>query len=191
MKKNIILLASGSGSNAEKIVLHFKNNPIISIACVYCNRENAGVFERMDKLNIPCKYVTKEDFFTETFLTILKDKEPSLIILAGFLLKIPISWVTAFPNKIINLHPSLLPKYGGKGMYGKHVFKAILENNESESGITIHYVNENFDEGKIIFQAKTTLTENDTLDTLQLITQKLEHKYYPLIIEEILTQHDK
>jgi phosphoribosylglycinamide formyltransferase-1 len=153
---------------------------------VLCNNEHAKVFERCKRLETKCLHFNKHDFsISDTVLNILKN-EADFIVLAGFLWRIPQKIVTAFPNKIINIHPALLPKYGGKGMYGIHVHKAVKENNEDETGITIHYVNENYDEGAIIFQAKTELNTQDTPETIAEKIHILEQGHFPRVIEEVI-----
>ncbi|MDB4037403.1 formyltransferase family protein, partial [Polaribacter sp.] len=153
---------------------------------VLCNNAHAKVFERCKKLETKCLHFNKNDFYdSDTVLNILKN-EADFIILAGFLWRIPQKIVTAFPNKIINIHPALLPKYGGKGMYGMHVHKAVKENNEDETGITIHYVNENYDEGAVIFQAKTELNSQDTPETIAEKIHLLEQHHFPKVIEELI-----
>ena len=182
----IVVFASGSGSNAENIIKFFNHTKTAKVTMVLCNNEQAKVFDRCKKLDTKCLRFNRADFSkTETVLDILK-KQADFVILAGFLWKIPEKIISAFPNKIINIHPALLPKYGGKGMYGMHVHKAVAENKESETGITIHYVNENYDEGGIIFQAKTTLTEQDTPETIAEKIYILEQRYFPKVIEEII-----
>jgi phosphoribosylglycinamide formyltransferase 1 len=184
----IVVFASGSGTNVENIINHFNNTDKAVVTNVLCNNPAAKVFDRCEKLNMPCSFFEKTDFFKEnTVLHFLQQEQTDFIILAGFLWKIPANLLAAFPNKIINIHPALLPKYGGKGMYGMHIHKAVKANNETETGITIHYVNENYDEGAIIFQAKTTLTSEDTPETIAEKIYVLEQEYFPKLIEnEIL-----
>ncbi|SMG44269.1 phosphoribosylglycinamide formyltransferase-1 [Marivirga sericea] len=185
--KNIAILASGSGSNAEKIIHYFKNHKAINIACVITNNENAGAIERAEKAHVPSKYFSKEDFEHPSFLLqYLKSKEVDYIVLAGFLLKIAPDIVAQYPDKIINIHPALLPKYGGKGMYGNHVHESVILNKETESGITIHIVNENYDEGRIIFQAKCDISPQMGAKQLSAKVQQLEHQHFPKIIEEFV-----
>ena len=188
--KKIIVFASGSGSNAENIIRYFKESKTAKVIKVLCNRKEAKVFERCERLNIPCKYFTKDEFTSNEFLEDIK-KEADILILAGFLLKIPETFVKAFPNRIINIHPALLPKYGGKGMYGMHVHNAVFENKESETGISIHYVNENYDEGAIIFQAKTKLEATDTPEDIAKKIHLLEQQYFPRVIEETLLDYNE
>ncbi|HET8860222.1 phosphoribosylglycinamide formyltransferase [Marivirga sp.] len=188
--KNIAILASGSGSNAEKIIHYFKNHKTINIASVITNNENAGAIERAEKAHIPSKYFNKEDFETpHVILQYLKSKEVDFIVLAGFLLKIAPEIVAQYPEKIINIHPALLPKYGGKGMYGNHVHESVILNKETESGITIHLVNDNYDEGRIIFQAKCSISPQMGAKQLSAKVQQLEHQHFPKIIEEFVENH--
>lgn len=159
--KTIVVFASGSGTNAVKIITYFDTIETAAVKCVYCNNPNAGVIDRAARLGVSTRVFSRSEYQKEVLEELIAVK-PDLIVLAGFLWKLPKSYVDAFPNQIINIHPSLLPKYGGKGMYGQHVFDAIISNNESETGITIHYVNEHYDEGAVIFQAKTTVADTDT-----------------------------
>ena len=185
--KKIVLFASGSGSNVENIVTYFKTRPHISVSLVLTNRSDAPVLERCKRLGVPAIFFNRKAFFnSDVIITTLQSLDPQLIVLAGFLWKIPKSWVEIFPNKIINVHPALLPKYGGKGMYGNHVHVAVKENGETETGITIHYVNEHYDEGSIIAQHKVAIT---TLDTPKQIAEKvhrLEYEHFPRTIEILL-----
>ena len=185
--KYIVIFASGSGSNAQKIVEYFSKSEIARVVMIYSNRADAYVLQRAYKLNIPSVVFDKVDFHeTDLILNQLNQLQPDLIVLAGFLWKIPEKIVHAFPKKIVNIHPALLPKYGGKGMYGDRVHRAVIENCEKESGITIHYVNENYDEGAFILQAKIEIDDDETPETLANKVHELEHKYYPSIIEQIL-----
>ena len=184
--KKIIILASGNGSNAENIVLYFKSYPKVVILKVFCNKKNAGVFEKMKKLNIPITHLSKEKLESRAFLSSFKKYAIDLIVLAGFLLKIPEIWINAFPDKIINIHPALLPKFGGKGMYGIAVHRAVKKLKEKKTGITIHYVDENYDGGAIIFQKSVPISSSENVKQLTKKVQALEHKYYPKIIAELL-----
>src|SRR5690554_5376562 len=184
--KNIIIFASGSGSNAQTIINHFKNSDSTHVAAIFSNKENAGVLERAKKSGIPTEVFSKKDFSEEIFLEKIKKYDPKLIILAGFLLKVPDYLIKKYPNKIINIHPALLPKYGGKGMYGMRVHQAVFENKEKESGMTIHYVNEHYDKGNIIFQESTTIEDCTCPEDIALKVLALEHKNYPVIIEKLL-----
>lgn len=185
--KQLVLFASGSGSNVENIYNYFNGNNQINIQCVLTNNKDAKVIERCQRLKIPVLYFNRIAFSkTDIILNTLKTFNPDLIVLAGFLWKIPESFVHAFPNKIINIHPALLPKYGGKGMYGGHVHQAVKENKETETGITIHYVNEHYDEGAIIQQAKTAVAPEDTPETIAEKVHALEYAYFPEVIAKIL-----
>jgi len=185
--KNLAILASGSGTNAEKIIHYFKSHQAINVVCVMTNNENAGVIERAEKADIPSQYFSRLDFKNPTrVLQYLKSKEVDYIVLAGFLLKIDPEIITQYPDRIINIHPALLPKYGGKGMYGQHVHDAVILNKETESGITIHLVNENYDEGRIIFQAKCEVSPQMGPKQLAAKVQQLEHQHFPKVIEEFV-----
>ncbi|QOD59891.1 phosphoribosylglycinamide formyltransferase [Polaribacter haliotis] len=184
--KRIVIFASGSGSNAENIIRFFNHTKTAKVTKVLCNNEHAKVFERCKNLNISCLYFNREQFTKSDFVLNILKEEADLVILAGFLWKIPATIIDAFPKKIINIHPALLPKYGGKGMYGMHVHKAVKENKEWETGITIHYVNANYDEGAIIFQAKTALNDADTPETIAGKIHVLEQTYFPKVIEEVI-----
>ena len=184
--KRIVVFASGSGTNAENIIKFFNHTKTAKVTMVLCNNERAKVFDRCKKLDTNCLHFNKEAFFTSDEVLNLLKKEADYIILAGFLWKIPSKIIDAFPNKIINIHPALLPKYGGKGMYGMNVHKAVKMNKEAETGITIHYVNANYDEGAIIFQAKTSLLEEDSPEIIAEKIHVLEQKYFPKVIEEVI-----
>ncbi|TRX72038.1 phosphoribosylglycinamide formyltransferase [Carboxylicivirga sp. M1479] len=185
--KKIVLFASGSGSNVENIVNFFQKNSSVEITAVFTNNPKAFVIERCAKLNIRCQVFSRKDFRENlSVLEELKAIKPDLIVLAGFLWLIPAEYVQAFPNKIINIHPALLPKYGGKGMYGQHVHEAVVDNQESESGITIHYVNEHYDEGNIIRQEKCLVSNSDTADDVATKVHALEYEYFPIAIKDLL-----
>lgn len=184
--KNIVIFASGSGSNAEAIINHFKTGGIALVAAVFTNKADAVIIERAKNHAIPFEVFSKTDFGQADFIDLVKSYQPELIVLAGFLLKIPEDFVQAFPNKIINIHPALLPKYGGKGMYGNNVHKAVFENKDKESGMTIHYVNEHYDEGNIIFQESTDITDCTSAEEIAKKVLTLEHKNYPKVIEELV-----
>jgi phosphoribosylglycinamide formyltransferase-1 len=188
--KRIAILASGSGTNAENIIKYFKNSDSISVVQVLSNKKDAKVLERASRLNIPNRSFDKNDFIaTDELLNFLKENA-DYVILAGFLWKIPSKIIDAFPNKIINIHPALLPKYGGKGMYGMHVHNAVVENKEKQTGITIHYVNENYDEGAIIFQKSFEVLVSDTLDDVAKKIHVLEYEYFPKVIEKAILEND-
>jgi len=187
MAKNIAIFASGNGSNAENIYRFFQKSSDISVVLICSNNKGAYVVKRAEKLQIPLFLFTKQGF--ENFFElkkVLEAKEVDFIILAGFLLKIPKKILEHYPDKIINIHPALLPKYGGKGMYGNVVHKAVLENKEVESGITIHFVNSEYDDGEIIFKAKCKVKKNDSVESLVKKVQKLERDFFPKIIEGVI-----
>jgi phosphoribosylglycinamide formyltransferase-1 len=183
--RKIALLASGSGSNVENIVRYFNNNKEL-VFFVLSNNENAYVHERAKKLNLPSYTIGKAGFENGEALKFLQEEHTGFIVLAGFLLKIPENILKAYPGKIINIHPALLPKYGGKGMYGNHVHEAVVAAKEIESGITIHYINENYDEGQIIFQAKCTVLPTDSAGEVAKKVHLLEYRHFPEVIERIL-----
>ncbi len=187
MTVNIAIFASGSGSNAENIVLNFKNNPNLNVSLILSNKTDAFVLERAKKLGIPSVVFSKKEIEeTQHILTVLREYKIDFIVLAGFLLKIPAYLIKAYPNKIVNIHPALLPKYGGKGMYGDYVHKAVVDAQEKESGITIHFVNEHYDRGNIIFQAKCELLPSDTPDDVAQKVHELEYKYFPSVIADVI-----
>lgn len=186
--KNIVIFASGSGSNAEAIINHFKSSNLARIVAVFTNKADAGIIVRAKNHNIPFEVFTKAEFSGAGFVDLVQSYQPELIVLAGFLLKIPENFVKAFPNKIINIHPALLPKYGGKGMYGTHVHQAVFENRESASGMTIHYVNEDYDQGSIIFQESTDITTCTSAEEIAKKVLTLEHKNYPKVIEKLIAE---
>jgi len=187
--KRIVIFASGSGSNAENIIKHFNSTKTAIVTHVLSNNQRAKVFDRCERLNIDASLFDKESFTKDDTVLNFLQAEADIIVLAGFLWRIPSKIVEAFPNKIINIHPALLPKYGGKGMYGMNVHNAVKENNEIETGITIHYVNENYDEGAIVFQAKTSISSEDTPETIAQKVHELEYQHFPKVIEEIVLQN--
>lgn len=188
--KEIVLLASGSGSNVENIINYFRDHSSVKVACVLTNKSDAPVLERCKRLEVPAMYFNRSAFLnSNVVLKLLQSLDPALIVLAGFLWKIPEDLVLAFPNQIINIHPALLPKYGGKGMYGSHVHQAVKDNNEKETGITIHYVNENYDEGGVIFQDKVALTPKDTAESIAQKVHVLEYKHFPGVIEQLILEN--
>lgn len=185
--KNIAIFASGSGTNAENIVNYFKDSSSVRIALIVSNKKDAFVLERAKNLDIESAFFSKSDFnSTNNVLDLLKERQIDFIVLAGFLLKVPANLLEAYPNKIINIHPALLPKFGGKGMYGDAVHKAVVEAGELESGITIHYVNENYDEGAIIFQAKCEVSPKDTYEDVAKKVHTLEYTHFPVVIAELM-----
>lgn len=186
--KRIVILASGSGTNAENIIKYFKDSKSISVVQVLSNKKNAKVLERAKKLKVSSLTFEKEDLVTSDKVLNLLKSTADYIILAGFLWKIPTKIIEAFPNKILNIHPALLPKYGGKGMYGMHVHEAVVENNEKKSGITIHYVNEKYDEGGIIFQESFDVLVSDSPEDVAKKIHALEYEHFPKIIEKVILQ---
>ena len=187
--KKIILFASGSGSNVENIANYFKLRKDVTICCVLTNKSDAKVIERCNRLEINALFFNRQAFSKSDFISnMLQSLEPDLIVLAGFLWKIPEAITNAFPKQIINIHPALLPKYGGKGMYGMNVHNAVKEQQETETGITIHYVNAHYDEGAIIKQAKTPIDTNDTAEDIASKVHQLEYEYFPKVIDEILSK---
>lgn len=187
--KRIVIFASGSGSNAENIIKYFNSTKTAIVTHVLSNNQHAKVFDRCERLNVDASLFDRESFSKDDTVLNFLLAEADIIVLAGFLWRIPSKIVDAFPNKIINIHPALLPKYGGKGMYGMNVHNAVKENNETETGITIHYVNENYDEGAIIFQAKTAVSSDDTPETIAQKVHELEYEHFPKIIEEVILQN--
>jgi len=186
--KNIAIFASGTGSNARKIVEYFEDNRTINVGLIVSNKTTAKVLDMAKVNNIPTLIINRTDFYkTESLLVDLKKQEIDFIALAGFLWLIPSYLVKAFPNKMINIHPALLPKYGGKGMYGHHVHEAVCKNKETKSGITLHYVNEEYDEGNIIFQAACPVVATDTPADVAQKVLKLEHYYFPRILMSLLS----
>lgn len=184
MGKKIIILASGGGTNAQNIIRYFDQDSEINVHSVLCNRKEAGVYERVKALGVHSQWF---DANSEVFLLdYMEEHQPDLIVLAGYLKKIPNELVELYSNKIINIHPALLPKYGGKGMYGMHVHEAVVKNNESESGITIHYVNEHYDEGAIIFQANCSVLKTDSATKVAAKIHQLEMEHFPKVIQNIL-----
>ena len=187
MKKRIAIFASGSGSNAQKIMEHFKRSSEAEVVLILTNNPQAYVLQRADNFEVPSHIFTRDEFYkSDDVIKLLKNLQVDLIVLAGFLWLVPVSLLKAFPNKIINLHPALLPKYGGAGMYGDNVHKAILANNEEESGITIHFVDENFDEGEIIHQSRFRIEPGDNLEMIKFKGQQLEHQHFPRVVENLL-----
>ena len=185
-KVSILIFASGNGSNAENLIKYFKKKNIEINWIVATNNSEAGVIERCIKLNVPYFVISKDELNKKSLLEKIKMIDPSLIILAGFLLKIPEKIIDDFPQKIVNIHPSLLPKYGGKGMYGMNVHKRVIENKELESGISVHYVNNHYDEGEIIFQKKIEIVYPTNALNLSKEIHKLEMEYFPVTIEKLL-----
>ena len=185
----IVIFASGSGTNAENIIKYFQTKEIGTVVAVFSNNPVAKVLERAKKFHLPTEVFSKAELCESKVLQKLNNLQPDLIVLAGFLLKLPESIVEAYPNKIINIHPALLPKYGGKGMYGMNVHNAVVQNKEKETGITIHFVNENYDEGNIIFQKTVLLTATDSAESVAVKIHELEQRYFPEVIDKLLTSN--
>jgi formyltetrahydrofolate-dependent phosphoribosylglycinamide formyltransferase len=184
---NIAIFASGAGSNAQAIIHHFRNSAEVKIALIVSNKPEAGVLKIAEKENIPSLIIEKEKFFRgNAYVDELKEKGIDFVVLAGFLWKVPSALIKAYPNKIVNIHPALLPQYGGKGMYGHFVHEAVINNKEKESGITIHYVDELYDHGSIILQAKCDVNAADTPGSLAGKIHLLEHKHYAGVIERLV-----
>ncbi|MEA5460107.1 phosphoribosylglycinamide formyltransferase [Arcicella sp. LKC2W] len=188
--KNLAIFASGSGSNAERIVEYFATSQEVNVKLFLCNNPEAGVIQRAEKLQIPLVMFDRPAFKSGAVVKILQENQIDWVILAGFLWLVPKNVVEAFPNKIINIHPALLPKFGGKGMYGHFVHEAVVENKETESGITIHFVNEHYDEGAVIFQASYPVIPTDTPEDVAAKGQVLEHKHFPEVIEKIVLENN-
>ena len=188
--KRVVIFASGSGSNAENLIRFFQNKDNAAVVQVLTNNPRAKVIERCKNLNISCLSFNRTAFYTTNdILKILKSQSPDLIVLAGFLWKFPESILNEFPNKVINIHPALSPKFGGKGMFGMHVHEAVVSQKETETGITIHYVNENYDEGAIIFQAKCEVLASDSAKDVAAKIHELEMKYFPEVVEDLLNKN--
>jgi phosphoribosylglycinamide formyltransferase 1 len=187
--KNIVIFASGSGTNAENIVLQLKKSCQGNVVGIFTNNPNAKVIDRAKNLNVPVQVFNKSELSDGFVLEKINSLQPDLIVLAGFLLKFPESIIKQYPNKIINIHPALLPKYGGKGMFGMHVHNAVLENKEKETGITIHYVNENYDEGAFIFQKSVTIEDCNSAEEIATKIHELEREHFPVIVEKLLTSN--
>lgn len=185
--KNIVIFASGAGSNAGEIIRYFRRGALAKVAAVFCNKPDAGVIAVARAAGIECEIFTKAELEAGNVLERLKKYSPELIVLAGFLLKFPSAIISGYPGRIINIHPALLPKYGGKGMYGINVHKAVVENRETETGITIHYVDDHYDSGDIIAQYRVSVSEGDSCDEISAKVRKLEHEYYPKVIEKLLS----
>lgn len=187
--KRIVIFASGSGSNAENLIRFFHNRDNVSVIQVLTNNPRAKVLDRCKNLNVSALCFNRMAFSkTNDVLNLLTVSKPDLIVLAGFLWKIPQSIISEFPSKIINIHPALLPKYGGKGMYGMHVHEAVINNKEKETGITIHYVNENYDEGAIIFQSKCDVLDSDSVEDVAAKIHLLEMEHFPKVVEKLLNE---
>jgi len=187
VKKRIAIFASGSGSNAQKLMEYFRYHDQAEIALVLSNNPEAYVLQRADNFEVPTHIFDRHEFFhTDEIVQLLGKLNIDLIVLAGFLWLVPQNLLQKYPNKIINIHPALLPAYGGKGMYGDRVHQAVLDAGEAESGISIHFVNENFDEGEVIYQARFRIEPEDSLEVIKFKGQQLEHQHYPKVVENLL-----
>jgi phosphoribosylglycinamide formyltransferase-1 len=184
--KNLVIFASGAGSNAQAIIDFFRENKNVQVSLIVCNKAMAGVLDIARDEEIDSMLIDKKILSEKTFLKVLENYEPSLIVLAGFLWKIPDYLIQAYENRIVNIHPSLLPKHGGKGMFGSHVHEAVIANGDSESGITIHLVNEEYDKGEILLQKKVCITSGETPLTLAQKIHRLEHEHFSQIINSLL-----
>jgi len=187
--KNIAIFASGSGTNAQKIMEHFASSTEVKVSLILVNNPEAGVIARAKKFDVPVVIFNRNQFSkSDEIVNILQETQIDLVVLAGFLWLVPQNMVKAFPNKIINIHPALLPNYGGKGMYGDRVHEAVIAAGDKESGITIHYVNDKYDDGAVIAQFKCAVSGTDTADLLASNIHKLEHKHFPVVIEKLLSK---
>jgi len=185
--KKIAIFASGNGSNAERITQYFSEKKVADVCLILTNNQNAGVLERAKKLNVPAVVFNRNDFSnTNKINDLLVANKIDLVVLAGFLWLVPLNILQTFHNRIVNIHPALLPKYGGKGMYGARVHEAIIEAGDKQSGITIHYVNEKYDEGQVIFQASVDIDSTDSPDSLAAKIHELEYVHFPVVIEEVV-----
>lgn len=185
----LALFASGAGSNARQLIRFFHGHPTIRVALIVCNKPRAGVMAIAEEAGIPTLMIEKERFYGPTTYTPeLRAAQIDFIVLAGFLWKIPAALITAYPRKIVNIHPALLPAYGGKGMYGQFVHEAVIRNKEKESGISIHFVDEQYDHGDIIFQARCSIDAEDTAEQLATKIHQLEHRYYPEVVERVVKE---
>lgn len=187
MKKNIAIFASGSGSNTENIIRYFRKSEAIQVSLVLSNRSDAYVLERARRLGVPCNVFPKEDWMAgDEILAVLQEYHIDFVVLAGFLVRVPDLLLHAYPNKIINIHPALLPKFGGKGMYGDRVHEAVVAAGEKESGITIHYINERYDEGNTVFQIACPVLPTDSPEDVAKKVHALEYEHFPRVIERVL-----
>lgn len=185
--KNIAIFASGSGTNAQNIAEYFKTIKKIHVSLILSNRPDAFVLDRAKKLGIPSLVFTRKDFYeSDRILNVLRENEIDFIVLAGFLWLIPDNLLKAFPRRIINIHPALLPKYGGKGMYGEKIHQVVIRSGDKQTGITIHYVNDHYDEGEIIFQDLLDILPEDTAESIAQKVHSLEYKHFPRVIEEVI-----
>lgn len=187
----IAVFASGNGSNALNLFQYFHNNPNIKVVKIYCNNPEAGIIAKSKEFNIPCRYFTKNDWLSGVVTSELKLEQTDFIVLAGFLWLVPTTLIENYNNRIINIHPSLLPHYGGKGMYGTKVHESVINNSETESGITIHLVNEEYDKGKILFQARVTIENGETPESLAAKIHTLEYTHFPKTVENYILEVNK
>jgi len=186
-KIKLAVFASGNGSNAQKLIDYFRNSSVASVALIVCNKPGAGVLQIAANENIPSLLIEKETFFRgDAYVPALKERQIGFLVLAGFLWKIPAKLIEVYPKQIVNIHPALLPKYGGRGMYGQYVHEAVLQAGERESGITIHYVDEHYDNGDVIFQTACPVLASDTPETIAQRIHELEYLHYPRVVEEVL-----
>ncbi len=186
--KRIAIFGSGKGTNAENIIRHFADSDVARVNLVLCNRKDAGILKRAKENSIPGVYFSMAELQDGTVLAKLKASGIDLIVLAGFLKKIPLEILDAFEGRVINIHPALLPDYGGEGMYGMNVHRAVVDNEESETGITIHYVNGEYDEGEIVFQDSIEIDPGDSPEEVAYKVQELEHRHYPSVIEWVVSE---
>lgn len=185
--KNIAIFASGTGSNAQKIIEHFEGSSLAQVNLVISNKPKAKVLDKAKGFGVPTHVINRQDFYhSNEVVDLLKQHQTDLVVLAGFLWLVPQNLIEAFPQQMINIHPALLPKYGGKGMYGMKVHQAVVDNQESKTGITIHYVNEHYDEGKAIFQKSCAVAPQDTAEMVAKKVQLLEHEHFPKVVEELV-----
>lgn len=185
----VAVFASGNGSNAINLFKYFRNHPYIHFDIIYCNNPNAGIIAKSKESDITCRIFTKAEWLSGSITSELISNKTDFIVLAGFIWLVPSDLVSSFPAKIINIHPALLPNYGGKGMYGMAVHQKIIANNEHESGITIHLVNEEYDKGNTLFQAKTKIEDKETPESLAAKIHELEYKYFPEVVEKYISEH--
>lgn len=191
-KKNIVIFASGSGSNAQRLLEHFEHHPAIRVAALFSNNPNAYALQRAETYRVPAFLFNREEFYkSDKVLQQIREFNPDLIVLAGFLWLVPQNLLQAFPNQIINIHPALLPRYGGKGMHGRHVHTAVVQAGDAESGITIHYINEEYDKGAFILQERCPVLPTDTPEDLAARVLQLEHRHLPLVVERLLAAQDQ
>ncbi|MBI1315499.1 phosphoribosylglycinamide formyltransferase [bacterium] len=188
--KRIAIFGSGKGTNAENIIQHFSDSDVARVTLVLSNRKDAGILKRAKEHSIPGMFFSIDELNNGTVLSKLKASAIDLIVLAGFLKKIPADLLSEFPNRVVNIHPALLPDYGGEGMYGMHVHRAVVENEEEETGITIHFVNEDYDEGEVIFQDSVEVDLEDSPEDVAYKVQELEHRHYPSVIEWVVSELD-